>query len=62
MLVLSRKTDQSIKIGDDIEIMVVQITGNKVRLGIVAPNHTIHRKEVYDAVQIEKMATHKLTT
>tara|TARA_Y100000310_G_C20701199_1_gene830046 strand:- start:8727 stop:8906 length:180 start_codon:yes stop_codon:yes gene_type:complete len=52
MLVLSRQKDQIIKIGDDIEVSVVDIRGDKVRLGINAPNEVpVHRKEVYDAIQ-----------
>lgn len=54
MLVLSRQKDQSIKIGDDIEIVVVDIRGDQVRLGITAPPEvSIHRREVYDAIQRE---------
>ena len=55
MLVLSRQRDESIKIGDDIEITMVDIRGEKVRLGINAPAHVpVHRKEVYDAIKREK--------
>ena len=55
MLVLSRNKDESIIIGDDIEIVVVDIRGNKVRLGINAPKAiTVHRKEVYDFIQKDK--------
>ena len=54
MLVLSRQRDESIKIGDDIEITIVDIRGEKVRLGINAPAHIpVHRKEVYEAIQRE---------
>ncbi len=57
MLVLSRNKDESIIIGDDIEITIVDVRGDKVRLGIVAPrNVSVHRKEVYDAIQREKEA------
>lgn len=57
MLVLSRQRDESIKIGDDIEITVVDIRGEKVRLGISAPPHVpVHRKEVYEAIKREKQA------
>ncbi|MFP3937417.1 MAG: carbon storage regulator CsrA [Phycisphaerae bacterium] len=57
MLVLSRQRDESIKIGDDIEITVVDIRGEKVRLGISAPPHIpVHRKEVYEAIQRENQA------
>ncbi len=52
MLVLSRQKDQTIMIGDNIEITVVDIRGDKVRLGITAPPKIpVHRKEVYDAIQ-----------
>lgn len=57
MLVLSRQRDQSIKIGDNIEITIVDIRGEKVRLGIDAPPHVpVHRKEVYDAIKREQAA------
>jgi len=57
MLVLSRCKQESIIINDDIEITVVAVRGDKVRLGITAPgNVTIHRKEVYEAIQREKKA------
>src|SRR6185295_12786254 len=50
MLVLSRQRDETIMIGDEIEITVVDIRGDKVRLGITAPTKiAVHRKEVYDA-------------
>ena len=52
MLVLTRKLGESIAIDDDIKIVVVQIKGKQVRLGIEAPRHTkIHREEVYVAIQ-----------
>lgn len=54
MLVLSRQRDESIMIGDNVQITVVDIRGDKVRLGIVAPGEIpVHRKEVYDAIQRE---------
>lgn len=54
MLVLSRQRDETIMIGDDVEITVVDIRGDKVRLGITAPSHVpVHRKEVYDAIKRE---------
>lgn len=54
MLVLSRQRDETIIVGDDIEITVVDIRGEKVRLGIVAPPHIpVHRKEVYEAIKRE---------
>jgi carbon storage regulator len=57
MLVLSRQRDETIMIGDDVEITVVDIRGEKVRLGINAPAHIpVHRKEVYEAIKREKQA------
>ena len=54
MLVLSRQRDETIMIGDDIEVTVVDIRGDKVRLGINAPKEiSVHRKEVYDAIKKE---------
>lgn len=54
MLVLSRQRDETIMIGDDIEITIVDIRGDKVRLGISAPRSIqVHRKEVYDAIKRE---------
>jgi carbon storage regulator len=51
MLVLSRKKNESIVINNDITITVVEIRGDKVRLGIVAPKDvTVHRQEIYDAI------------
>ena len=50
MLVLSRHKDESIVIDDDITILVVDIKGDKVRLGVEAPKEvSVHRREVYDA-------------
>lgn len=52
MLVLSRKTNEVITIGDDIRIMIVGVRGEKVRVGIEAPvNVKVHRSEVYDAIK-----------
>ena len=52
MLVLSRRRDESIIIGNDIKIVVVEVRGDKVRLGIEAPNDvSVHRMEVYKAIQ-----------
>jgi carbon storage regulator len=51
MLVLSRKKDESIVINDDITIVVVEIRGDKVRLGVEAPKEVpVHRREVYEAI------------
>jgi carbon storage regulator len=55
MLVLSRQRDESIMIGDEVEITIVDVRGDKVRLGITAPKHIpVHRREIYDAIQREK--------
>ena len=52
MLVLSRKKNESIVINDDITIVVVEIRGDKVRLGVEAPKEIpVHRREVYDAIK-----------
>ena len=51
MLVLTRKTNQSIMIGDEIEVSVLSVTGDKVRIGIDAPRDiAVFRKEVYEAI------------
>jgi len=51
MLVLSRKKNESIIIGNDITIVIIEIRGDKVRLGVKAPREvTVHRQEVYDAI------------
>ena len=55
MLVLSRQRDESIMIGDDVEITIVDVRGDKVRLGINAPKSIpVHRREIYNAIQREK--------
>jgi carbon storage regulator len=57
VLVLSRQRDESILIGDEIEVTVVDIRGDKVRLGINAPKEiSVHRREVYDAIRRENRA------
>ena len=54
MLVLSRQRDESIMIGDNVVVTIVDIRGDKVRLGIQAPGEIpVHRREVYDAIQRE---------
>jgi len=54
MLVLSRHRDESIMIGDDVVVTIVDIRGDKVRLGIDAPQDIpVHRQEVYEAIQGE---------
>jgi carbon storage regulator len=62
MLVLSRQRDESIIVGDNVQITVVDIRGDKVRLGIQAPPHIpVHRKEVFDAIQRENRKAAELT-
>ena len=52
MLVLSRKRNESVIINDNITIVIVEVRGDKVRLGIEAPKDVpVHRKEIYDAIQ-----------
>ena len=54
MLVLTRKEDESIMIGDDIEVKVLDLKESQVKLGIVAPKSVaVHRREVYLAIQSE---------
>ncbi len=61
MLVLSRHRDESIMIGDDVMITVVDIRGDKVRLGIDAPPEIpVHRQEIYDAIKRENRNATKL--
>lgn len=57
MLVLTRKLKEAIQIGDDIEVVVLAIDGDQVKLGIRAPKHVdVHRKEIYLAIQAENNA------
>lgn len=57
MLVLTRKTNQSIMIGDDVEVSVLAVAGDKVRIGITAPREVpVFRKEVYLSIQAEQAA------
>ena len=57
MLVLSRKKNESIVINNDITIVVVEIRGDKVRLGVEAPKEVpVHRREVYDAIRRNDVA------
>ena len=54
MLVLSRQSDETIIIGDNIRVTIVEVRGDKVRIGIDAPRDvTVHRKEIYDAIRRE---------
>ena len=52
MLILSRKKDEKIVISDNVTVMVIEIRGDKVRLGIEAPKDiTVHRQEIYDEIK-----------
>lgn len=54
MLILSRKKGEAIKIGDDIEIKVVAISGDQVKIGIDAPKYIeVYRQELYEQIQVE---------
>ena len=54
MLVLTRKENESIMIGGEIEVKVLDLRDNQVKIGIVAPRHiAVHRREVYEAIQAE---------
>lgn len=57
MLVLTRKVHQSIVIGDDIEVVILEVRGEQVRLGINAPKTVaVHRKEIFEQIQHENVA------
>jgi carbon storage regulator len=61
MLVLSRQRDESIIIGDNVVVTIVDIRGDKVRLGIQAPQEIpVHRQEVYEAIQRENLNASQL--
>ncbi len=61
MLVLSRNRDETIVINDDIEITIVDVRGDRVRLGIAAPRDVqVHRKEVYDSIRLENTAASRI--
>ena len=56
MLVLTRKRNESIIIGDNIEVIIVDVHGEQVKLGIKAPKAIpVHRKEIYEAIQAENI-------
>ncbi len=63
MLVLTRKHGQSIVVGDNVEVVVLEIRGEQVRLGIKAPkNVSVHRKEIYDQIQTENQQASDIST
>jgi carbon storage regulator len=60
MLVLTRKTNQSIMIGDEVEVSVLAVSRDKIRLGITAPREVpVFRKEVYLSIQEERLAANE---
>jgi len=62
MLVLTRKPNESIMIGDDVEVSIVEVKGDQVKLGISAPkNIKVHRKEVFLAIQRENIDASRLS-
>lgn len=61
MLVLTRKVHQSIVIGDGIEVVVLEVRGEQVRLGIKAPKDvTVHRKEIFEQIHSENVEATKV--
>lgn len=57
MLVITRKEEESVVIGNEIEVMVVRIDRNTVRIGISAPRHiSVHRKEIFEQIRAENIA------
>ena len=63
MLVLARKVGEKLKIGDSIEVVIVEIKGDTVRLGLTAPRGVaIYRQEIFDAIQRENMAASQTTS
>lgn len=61
MLVLTRKVNQSIIIGDKIEVVVLEVRGEQVRIGIKAPRDvTVHRKEIYEQIIDETLGSSKV--
>ncbi|SFM23695.1 carbon storage regulator, CsrA [Gracilibacillus orientalis] len=63
MLVLTRKVNEAIRIGDDIEVKIVAIEGDQIKLGISAPKHVdIHRQEIYQSIQDENSEAADVST
>ena len=61
MLVLSRQSDETIVIGDNIRVTIVEVRGDKVRIGIEAPRDvTVHRQEIYDAIRRDTQSSMKV--
>ena len=63
MLVLTRKVNQSIVIGDDIEVVVLEVRGEQVRIGVRAPRTiAVHRKEIYEQIRQENLNAASVST
>ncbi|MGQ9487992.1 MAG: carbon storage regulator CsrA [Armatimonadota bacterium] len=63
MLVLTRKVNQSIVIGDEIEVVVLEVRGEQVRIGVRAPKSlSVHRKEVYEQIRQENLIAASAST
>ena len=61
MLVLSRQSDETIVIGDNIRVTIVEVRGDKVRIGIEGPRDvTVHRQEIYDAIRRDAQTSMKV--
>ncbi len=61
MLILTRRTNETLIIGNDIKITVLNVKGNQVRIGIDAPNNiAVHRKEIYERIQHEQEGSKKV--
>lgn len=62
MLVLTRKVNQSIIIGDEVEVVVLEVRGEQVRIGIKAPKSVgVHRKEIYDQIKDENVRASEIS-
>lgn len=61
MLILTRSIGETLRVGDDVKIVVLEVKGNQVRIGVDAPkNISVHREEIYNKIQVEKAgAQHK---
>jgi carbon storage regulator len=58
MLILTRRVQESVKIGDEVTVIVLGVHGNQVRIGIDAPRHVpVHREEIYERINREQQST-----